>query len=98
MQVAGLDRQRNQSSAEELHAGPPVHLSLERLQPINLSLDRPVAPAVGRGCLHRKNVPLQPRLEVLDSAMPLARARSIQWCSAVTVRIGRGVVVAGRDC
>ena len=88
LQDDGLDRQRNESGAEELHAGPAVHLALDRLQSIDLSLDRPVAPAVGHGRLHRQNVPLQPRLEVLDQAMPLARARSIHRCNAVTVRIG----------
>jgi hypothetical protein len=76
MQDAGLDRQRNQSGAEELHPGPPVHLSLERLQTIELSLDRPVAPAVGHRRLHRENVPLQPRLEVLDQR-DTAGARTI---------------------
>jgi hypothetical protein len=40
------DRQRNESGAEEFHAGAAVHLALERLQTIHLTLDGTVAPAV----------------------------------------------------
>ena len=83
LEIAMGWRQRNESGAEELDAGPAVHLTLERLQPIDLSFDRVVAPAVGGRCLHRENVRSNRDSKCWIKAMPVERARSIHRCNAV---------------
>src|SRR5208283_5501114 len=47
-------RERCEPCAEQFDAGAAIHCPLERLQPIDLTLDRPVAPAFRQRVPHRR--------------------------------------------
>src|SRR5271166_4987751 len=49
-------RERCEPCAEQFDAGAAIHCPLERLQPIDLTLDRPVAPAFRQRVPHRRKV------------------------------------------
>jgi hypothetical protein len=56
LQRDGGYRQRNEPRAQQLNPGPAIHLALDRLQPIDLTFHRSVAPFFGDRCVHRENV------------------------------------------
>ena len=58
--MSGHRRVRQDTSAEQLEAGAPVHLTLDRLEAVDLALDLSGAPrSVHRGS-HRGDIFLQP--------------------------------------
>src|ERR1700733_8856819 len=70
LQKDGRYRQRNEPRAQQLNPGPAIHLALDRLQPIDLTFYRSVAPFFGDRCFHRENVPPQLVREVANQLDP----------------------------
>jgi hypothetical protein len=48
--------ERYDPRAEQFHTGATVHLSSQRLQPIDVALDGPIAPVFGHGAFHGAEV------------------------------------------
>lgn len=63
-------RQRNEPSAKQFNPGPAVHMTLDRLQPIDLTFYRSVAPFFGDRCFYRQNVLPQLVREVTNQGDP----------------------------
>ena len=55
--IRGVPRQH--ASPQEFKARAPVHLTLDHFEPVDVALDRPVAPPTGDGLLNGRQVALQ---------------------------------------
>jgi hypothetical protein len=66
LQTGGLRGRRNQPGAEQFSSGAAVHLTFERLQPVDLAFNGAVAPSFGNRGLNRQKIPPQLVFEVLD--------------------------------
>jgi hypothetical protein len=97
MQNAGLDRQRNESGAEEFHTGAAGHLALIVFSRFTWPSTGPLLQRSVTAASTAKMSRCNRDSKCWINAMPLDRARSIHRCNAVTVRTG-GRGVAGGDC
>src|SRR5439155_1151962 len=58
--------ERHDASTEQFHAGAAVHLPPQRLEPIDVAFDRPIAPRFRDGPFYRGEIPTQRADELLQ--------------------------------